>query len=170
MNEEQRCAEHELRARGDGNPMIEYAIADDVILAGQPQPTDWQRLKARGFSTVINLRSDPERAAQQAQAAQAAGLDYIHLPLPAYMLEASDLETFDQAMQRPRAGKLLLHCRTATRVALLWMLRRIVVDGWSAERAEAELRAAGYDDDAIATFQFCAEDYFERVTSSSVQG
>jgi len=56
----------------------------------------------------------------------------------------------------------VFHCRSATRVGLIWMLYRMVQQGWSREQAEAELRAAGYDDDAIETFDFCASDFFER--------
>jgi uncharacterized protein (TIGR01244 family) len=170
MSEQTTCAEHEQSRRGDESAMIEYELADGVVLAGQPQPEDWQRLRERGFSDVINLRSDPERAAEQSRAAESAGLRYLHLPLPAYLLEAPALEQFQQIMSQPRAGKLLLHCRTATRVALLWMLRRIVFDGWTEEQAVAELRAAGYDDDAIETFEFCSEDYFERAAPSTVEG
>jgi hypothetical protein len=44
----------------------------------------------------------------------------------------------------------------------MWLLDRIVYDGWGRDRAEQALRDAGYGDDAMATFAFCAEDYFER--------
>jgi uncharacterized protein (TIGR01244 family) len=142
--------------------VIVYTISEQVVLAGQPQPADWAQFASAGFGRVINLRSDPERAAQQAQAASAAGLDYLHLPLPAYELEPHHLAQFSAAVQQAPAGKLLIHCRTASRVALLWMLHRIEHDGVSQEEAEAELRAAGYDDDAMETFTFCSEDFFER--------
>jgi hypothetical protein len=49
----------------------------------------------------------------------------------------------------------------------MWMLDRIVYDGWRREEAESALRAAGYDDEAMETFSFCADDYFERVAAAS---
>ena len=138
-----------------------YDIDERLTLAGQPQPQDWGPLASEGFQVVINMRSDPTRAALQQRNAEMAGLRYIHLPLPAYELEAEHLATFHALMQA-QAGRVFLHCRSATRVALMWLLERTVYDGWSQERAEAALRAAGYGEDALETFAFCAADYFER--------
>ncbi|HWQ14875.1 MAG TPA: protein tyrosine phosphatase family protein [Roseiflexaceae bacterium] len=141
-----------------------YEIDGRLTLAGQPQPEDWEALAAEGFAVVINMRSDPERAADQQRRAEGAGLRYIHLPLPAYELEPEHLATFHQVLAA-QEGRVLLHCRSATRVALMWLLDRVVYDGWSRARAEQALRAAGYGEDAMETFSFCADDYFERVAA-----
>ncbi|WP_448545456.1 protein tyrosine phosphatase family protein [Roseiflexus sp.] len=146
--------------------LIRFDIDERLTLAGQPQPDDWTALAAEGFQVVINMRSDPERAAVQQRNAEAAGLQYIHLPLPVYELEAHHLEQYHRVMQSVQ-GRVFLHCRSATRVALMWMLDRIVYDGWRREEAESALRAAGYDDEAMETFAFCADDYFERVAAES---
>ncbi|HET9221695.1 MAG TPA: protein tyrosine phosphatase family protein [Roseiflexaceae bacterium] len=152
--------EIELAAERRGG-LIRYEIDERLTLAGQPQPEDWALLAAEGFPVVINMRGDPTRAVLQQRNAETAGLRYIHLPLPAYELQAEHLATFHALMQA-QPGRVFLHCRTATRVALMWLLERTVYDGWSQERAEATLRAAGYDEDALETFAFCAADYFER--------
>lgn len=145
----------------DGPGLIRYDIDGRLTLAGQPQPEDWAALAAEGFAAVVNMRSDPERAATQARGAEAAGLRYLHLPLPAYELEPEHLAAFHAAMAA-QEGRVVLHCRSATRVALMWLLERVVYDGWTRERAEGALRAAGYGDDSLETFAFCADDYFER--------
>jgi uncharacterized protein (TIGR01244 family) len=155
------CTNETELAAFERGALSRYDIDERLTLAGQPQPADWARLAAEGFQVVINMRGDPQRAAAQQRAAQAAGLRYIHLPLPAYELEPEHLATFHALMQAP-AGRVFLHCRSATRVALMWLLERTVYHGWSQERAEAGLRAAGYDEDAMETFAFCAADYFER--------
>lgn len=144
------------------NQMIEYCISDTIVLAGQPEPADWEPLVQRGFRHVINIRSDPERAAVEERNATAAGLNYIYLPLPAYELESEHLAAFNEVLAALNGEKTLIHCRSASRTALLWMLKRIVHEGWNEESAEAELRAAGYGDDSMETFTFCAEDFFER--------
>jgi len=46
-----------------------YAVTPEVLLAAQPQVGDWASLVAQGYTTVLNLRSDPERAAEQARSA-----------------------------------------------------------------------------------------------------
>ena len=165
--------QQDLQARVEsehGTTMVEYPLPDGIVLAGQPQPEDWQKLAERGFTLVVNMRSDPERAARQAQNAEAAGIRSLHLPLPAYELEPIHLEEFRDVVARAHAReeKLMIHCRTASRTALLWMLQRISYDGWSQAEAEAELRAAGYGDEDMEVFNYCAEDYFERVVDTDL--
>lgn len=145
--------------------MLEYIITDQIIFAGQPQPEDWQRLVDRGFDLIINMRSDPACAAIQAERARAVGLRYVHLPLPAYELAPEHLDIFRKTLAQVGVGKAVIHCRTASRVALVWMLHRLLNEGWSRERAEAELRTAGYDEDSMDTFCFCVDDYFERTAA-----
>jgi uncharacterized protein (TIGR01244 family) len=142
--------------------MITYTINERVLLAGQPEPEDWQRLVEQGYRNIINIRGDEGRAAIQARNAEEAGLEYLHLSVPAYELEPPHLAEFNRALAHAGDNKVVIHCRTASRVALLWMLNRIQYEGWTQEQAEAELRAAGYDTDSMDTFTFCAEDYFER--------
>ena len=151
-----------------GTTMVEYVLPNGIVLAGQPQPEDWDTLAARGFTLVVNMRSDPERAAVQAANAEGANIASVHLPLPAYELEPVHLEAFREVVARAETEKMMIHCRTASRTALLWMLKRISYDGWSREEAEAELREAGYGDDDVEVFNYCVEDYFERVVETGV--
>jgi uncharacterized protein (TIGR01244 family) len=158
------CESKEIQYAARFERMVEFSVTEQVVLAGQPQPDDWQKLAERGFSTVINIRSDPERAACQAKKAKAAGLSYIYLEVPTYEMEPEHIDAFYNVLNSVNHGKILIHCRTASRTGLLWMLNRVSNFGWSREQAEAELQAAGYDEDAMDVFSFCAEDFFERTT------
>ncbi len=158
----EQCQSKEIQYAAQFERMVEFTVTDRVVLAGQPQPDDWQRLAQRGFDTIINIRRDPARAAAQARKAEAAGLSYHHLHLPAYEIEPEHLNAFEDILNQAGPGKILVHCRTASRTGLLWMLNRIANHGWSRQQAEAELEAAGYDEEAMDVFLFCAEDYFER--------
>lgn len=149
--------------------MIAYRINDQILLAGQPQPEDWQPLVQEGYRMVINMRSDPNRASQEGHNAEEAGLSYLHLPLPTYEIETEHIKDFHQAVTHAGNDKVIIHCRTASRVALLWMLNRMVYEGWTQEQAEAELRAAGYGEDSMETFTFCTEDYFERLAETQTE-
>ncbi len=146
----------------EGSEIISYKVSDSVYLAGQPEREDWQKLAKQGFKLVINVRSDVEKAAAQAQSAQEYGLTYIHLQVPAYELESEHVHAFHEALAQAQDGKVLFHCRTASRVALMWMLHRMLHDQWSQEQAEAELQAAGYEEDDMAVFRYCTEDFLER--------
>lgn len=143
-------------------PPGSYDVTPNVRLASQPAPEDWARWAAEGFDTVLNLRRDADRAAAQARAAAAAGLRYLHRPWPAYDLERAHVDAFAAIVAAPETGRLVFHCRTASRVGLIWLLYRQLHCGWTRDEAVAELRAAGYDDEAMETFDYCADDYFER--------
>jgi uncharacterized protein (TIGR01244 family) len=155
-----------LKEQTEQAALRSYAVTPEVLLAAQPQVEDWARLAADGYTTVLNLRGDPERAAEQARNAEAAGLRYIYRPWPAYELEREHVDELAAIVGAPETGRLVFHCRSATRVGLMWMLYRQLHHGWTREQAEAELRAAGYGDDAMETFEFCADDYFERMAES----
>ncbi len=166
MNNELRCGS--LKAQTEGSELRSHAVTADVLLAAQPQIEDWARLAAQGYQTVINLRGDAERAAVQQQNAEAAGLRYLYRPWPAYELEREHIDELAALVEATETGRLVFHCRSATRVGLMWMLYRQLHCGWTREQAEAELRAAGYEDDAMETFGFCADDYFERSDATVV--
>jgi uncharacterized protein (TIGR01244 family) len=155
-----------LKEQTEHAALRSYAVTPDVLLAAQPQVEDWARLAAEGYATVLNLRGDPERAAEQGRIAEAADLRYIHKPWPAYELEREHVDELAAIVAAPETGRLVFHCRSATRVGLMWLLYRQLHHGWTRERAEAELRAAGYGDDAMETFEFCADDYFERMAEA----
>jgi uncharacterized protein (TIGR01244 family) len=161
----QQSLQEKMAARAQR--VLEYNVGG-VVLAGQPQPEEMAHLAEQGLRTVINLRRDPGRSAIERANAEAAGLEYIHLPLPAYELEPQHLAEFQQAI----AGKegLYIHCRSASRVALLWMLHRMVNEGWPRKDAEAELQAAGYTEESMEVFTFCTDDYLERVTEAAIAG
>ena len=164
MTDEQTITEQlpcgTLQAQTAHAAMQSYAVTADVLLAAQPQPEDWQRLVEAGY------RTDPERAAAQQRSAEQVGLTYLYLPVPAYELESEHLAQVAHVLDRVGAeqelGRTVVHCRSGTRVALLWLLYRTVHQGVPLDAARAELAAAGYDDDAMEVFAFCAEDFFER--------
>ncbi|KAB8140620.1 hypothetical protein F8S13_22995 [Chloroflexia bacterium SDU3-3] len=144
--------------------LLEYAVGGEVLLAAQPQPEDFMGLLGRGVRTVINLRGDAERAALERQNAEAAGLCYIHLPLPMHELEPQHLAEAARAIAEVEGG-LCIHCRGARRASLLWALYRVVHLGWSPAEALAELAAAGYNGEAIDACAYCIDDYLERTAA-----
>lgn len=156
------CTKLEEYVASGQSQLVFHPVTAEFILAGQPQIDDWHRLVEDGFDTVINMRSDLERAAEQGENARKAGLSYTHLNLPAYELEPEHIQHFQAVIAHMKNQKVLIHCRTGSRVGLIWMLHRMLNEGWTQEAAEEELIEAGYDEDDLDTFAFCTEDYFER--------
>lgn len=116
-----------------------------IACAGATKPSAIAALKTMGYKTVVNLRMASEAGADldaEAVAARAAGLTYVHLPFntPASADEdvSGTVREFLKVTSDPANRPLFVHCAGAGRAAAMWMIKRIVVDGWDEERAWKE--------------------------------
>ncbi|SMF78085.1 TIGR01244 family protein [Tistlia consotensis] len=82
------------------------------------------QLKALGFKTVVNLRTAEEDPGAEAQAAAAAGLDYVSIPVSAKAPTAEQVAAFTTLVEDPAHYPILVHCHSANRVGALWTLYR----------------------------------------------
>lgn len=142
--------------------VVNYSRVDATIgCGGAVEPSAMAALKQEGFASVVNLRQASEEGADidagQA-AAQAAGLKYIHLPFdmadPAPDLVDNFLATVADDSNQP----VFIHCGSANRVAALWMIKRVLQDGWPVDEARAEAEAIGLTNAGLAAF---ATEYIE---------
>lgn len=123
-----------------------------VGFGGATQPSAMSPLRGAGFATVIGLRFGSEAGAEieaSRVAAEAAGLKYIHLPFdpknPGPKVPDTEvIGEFLDALGDKANQPVYIHCNSATRVAALWMIGRVLVDGWEIDAAgkEAALIAA----------------------------
>lgn len=102
---------------------------------------------------MINLRLADENGndveASHA-AAEAAGLNYIHLPFSTKN-PGTVIDDFLAAIGAPENQPVYVHCGSATRVAALWMIGRVLEDGWDIDQARAEAeQIAAKPEQAIA--------------------
>ena len=130
-------------------------IGTTVACAGATAPAALAEIKKRGYASVINLRVASEPGAQidaSSDAAKAAGLTFIHLPFNASAPDPALVDRFIAAVSDPRNQPAFIHCASANRAAALWMVKRMVVDKWDADRAAAEATALGMTTAALKTF------------------
>ncbi|QEU06785.1 bifunctional protein tyrosine phosphatase family protein/NAD(P)/FAD-dependent oxidoreductase [Paracoccus yeei] len=127
-------------------------IEPGFAVSGQLFPQDLPGLAAQGFRSVICNRPDGEAADQPgfqaiAQAAAAAGLQALYLPVQPGMVRDADAAAFAQALS-DLPGPVLAYCRTGIRSASLWTLAQ------AGQRPIAQIvertRAAGLDMSGIA--------------------
>jgi len=125
-----------------------------TFVAGQIRPEDLPAIKAAGVTMIVNNRPDGEEPgqpsdAEMAQAAEAAGLSYRHIPM-AGGLSAGLVQEMAEALGEAD-GPLLAFCRSGTRSTYLWALAEAQrgADGDDLIRKAA---AAGYDLSPIARF------------------
>ena len=95
------------------------------FIAGQPTEKALRDLRAKGVTTIVNLRM-PEEMAQvgfdEAALAKELGMRYVYIPMrgtPENPYGPKELDTFAAAMASAD-GKVLLHCTIAWRASHLW--------------------------------------------------
>ena len=101
------------------------SVGDDLFIAGQPTEKALRDLKAKGVTTVVNLRMPQEMTRigfDEAALLKELGLTYVHIPLGGtgenpYSPEA--LDRFASTLSAAQ-GKVLLHCTIAWRASHLW--------------------------------------------------
>ena len=128
-------------------------INTDFCTGGQPTTAQLAELKAQGITTIINLRTVGENGfdapAEEAEIKK-LGMKYVHIPVsnqagPKDEQADEFLKVTDDAKNRP----VFIHCGSANRVAGLWMIKRVLADGWDTARAETEARAIGLSSPAL---------------------
>lgn len=113
-----------------------------LVVAGQPTAEQLKEAAKAGFKTVIDLRMpDEPRGYDEANAAHAAGLAYVRIPLNLDTLNAEALEQFLAAMSHAE-GPVLLHCATANRAGALYYAQLLEKGAPEAE-ALSKAQAAG---------------------------
>lgn len=127
---------------------------DPTGFGGTTDASAMKALSGEGYKSVINLRLADEKGSDvpsERMAASQAGMNYIHLPLNSSKADKAFFENFVAAISDEANQPVYVHCGSATRVAAVWMSKRVIEDGWSMEQAEEEARAiAGKPDAAVA--------------------
>jgi uncharacterized protein (TIGR01244 family) len=116
--------------------------APGVATAGAPSTEALSRLKAQGFKTVVDLRTDKEGTAAEKQAVEAQGLRYVSVPITAATFSAADVDAVAKVLGDAGAKPVLLHCASASRVGAVWGVLQ-VRQGKTIEEADAAAREIG---------------------------
>lgn len=119
-------------------------VNKDFCTGGQPRPEHLKLLKDEGVRSVINLRPASEhRAAEEEEAARAAGLKYFNIPVVYTDPKDEQVEEFLKLTDDPGNRPAFVHCAGAIRVGAFWMIRRVLRDGWEVEDARREAERVG---------------------------
>jgi uncharacterized protein (TIGR01244 family) len=133
-----------------------FARLDTTIAcAGATAPSAVAGLKKMGYASIIDLRMATETDADidgETTAAKAAGINFIHLPFNAASPDLAIVDGFLKAVTAPVNQPAFVHCASGNRAAAMWMIKRMQVDKWDADRAGAEAAALGLTNSALKTF------------------
>jgi uncharacterized protein (TIGR01244 family) len=133
-----------------------FARLDTTIAcAGAITPDSVAELKKLGYASIVNLRQASENGADvqaEADAATAAGLRYVHLPISGASPDPAVVDQFLRVIVEPDNQPALVHCASGNRAAALWLIKRLVVDGWDEERATKEAADLGLTSAPLKAF------------------
>lgn len=122
-----------------------HKVTDKLYRGAQPLNGAAKKLAELGVKTVVNLRGEDERAREEEQEVEAAGLSYISVPMPG--LSAPSDETVTRVMAiigNPEKQPVFIHCkRGSDRTGTIAAIYRISHDGWTGDRAIDEAKRYG---------------------------
>lgn len=133
-----------------------YSRVDATVgCGGAVDPAAMAALKKEGYVSVINLRQASEQGADidaGRAAAQAAGLKYLHMPFNAAAPDTKVVDGFLSAVADKANQPVFIHCGSANRVGGVWMIKRVLQDGWALDRAKTEAEAIGLTSAPLTAF------------------
>ena len=119
-------------------------VNKEFCTGGQPKLEHLEMLKKDGVKAIINLRQPSEHRADEEEAkAKELGLRYFNIPVAIGNPKDEQVDEFlritDDADNRPA----FIHCTGAIRVGAVWMIRRVLRDGFTIQAAEEEAKQIG---------------------------
>lgn len=121
-------------------------VNDDFCTGAQPRLEHLAKLKAEGVKAIINLRQPSEhRAAEEEAEAKKLGLNYFNIPVVFASPKDEQVDEFLKITDDPANRPAYIHCALSIRVGAFWLIRRVVRDGWTFEKAEEEAKKIGLE-------------------------
>ncbi len=123
-------------------------LTDQIFVSPQISVEDIAQAKALGVGLIVNNRPEgesddqPEGTSIEA-AAQAAGIDYVAIPITHSGFSEPQVQAMVSALAGAQ-GKVLGFCRSGTRSTLLWALAE-ASQGGDADAITNIAAKAGYD-------------------------
>ena len=142
--------------KGEIAGITNYSRVDATVgCGGATKPTAMAALGNEGFKSVINLRLATEEGVDidgSRAAAQAAGMKYIHLPFDVAKPDPALVDNFLAAVSDKSNQPVFIHCGSANRVGAVWMIKRVLQDGWDTQKAQEEAEAIGLTNPRLKEF------------------
>jgi len=133
-----------------------YSRVDATVgCGGATDPSAMAGLRKEGYVSVVNLRLADEPGADVEAgrtAAKAAGLKYFHLPFNGASPDPKVVSDFLSTVADKGNQPVFIHCGSANRVGAVWMIKRVLQDGWAIDRAQTEAQAIGLTSPQLTAF------------------
>lgn len=136
--------------------IVNFTRVDAVVACGGATETSaLDGLAKDGFKSVINLRLAAEANANielNAGHAKSLGLNYIHIPFNGQQPDPKAVDQFLAAIASKANQPAYVHCGSANRVGAVWLVKRVLQDGWTIEKATEEATLIGLRSEPLEKF------------------
>ena len=126
-----------------------------IACGGATTPEAVPEIKKMGYAAIVNMRLSSEPGANvegEAAAAKAVGIRFYHIPFSTATPDPAVADEFLKTIAAPENNPAYIHCASGNRVSAMWMIKRMVVDHWDADRAYTEANALGLTSPALKQF------------------
>ncbi|TAK17485.1 MAG: hypothetical protein EPO35_02950 [Acidobacteria bacterium] len=137
-------------------------VDGSIACGGSTEPSAAAELARRGYRTIVSLREDGEAGAVTAemdQAARAAGLRFVHIPMSAQSPSDGAASAALAALRDGGNSPVFIYDASGSRAAAVLMIKRMLVDAWPEDRAYSEAVMIGLASPSLKAF---ALDYVAR--------
>lgn len=124
-------------------------VSANLWRGAKPTAEGFRALEANGVITIVDLESKFEDQTIQHRQAdcdlmKGTHLNYVSVPAHEWHPEEEDLVALLKVLGNPRSGIVYVHCAAGeNRTGAMVGGYRRVVDGWTVEKTEAEMKAFG---------------------------
>lgn len=120
-------------------------VAPGIYRGAAPTQNGLRRLKALGVRTIIDLRIEKKGQVEEAAAAKHLGLARVRIRMGREAPTKKQLATFLAIVDDPAQQPVFIHCQHgADRTGAMVGIWRVTRQGWSFDRAWAEMRRYGF--------------------------
>ena len=127
-----------------------------VACAGATKAEAVPEIKKMGFASIINLRLPANRAPtskRKRPRRKRRASSIYNMPFNGQIARAGMSPTSSsKTLTTPGNEPAYIHCASGNRAAAMWMIKRLAVDHWDADRAATEATALGLTSPALKQF------------------
>jgi protein tyrosine/serine phosphatase len=116
-------------------------VNEHYFRGGQPEGRDYDDLKALGIKTVIDL-TDDDSDAREPGAVRSLGMKFVSIPMSTHETPSAEkVAKFLDIVNDPANQPVYVHCVGGRhRTGVMTAVYRMTDDGWTADRAFAEMK------------------------------